>query len=321
VSVESSVVNNDSVIVTAREKITNVFGLFLNYPKTDVEVRATARVTTTQICMIALEPTKSKAVSLQKNSRLTGLGCSIFSNSTNSQGISAEDNAMVDADTVCSAGGIKAAKANFVRAPTTDCPVVADPLANRQPPPVGACDYNKTEIKGGTTTLNPGVYCGGLKITDAAVVTLSPGVYIIQGDKFTVDKGASLEGQDVGFYLAGKDSFFEFAFDSTISLSAPKTGILAGILIFDDRGGKYEKHKIFSNNARTLLGTIYLPNGALYIDSQTPIADKSAYTVLVTRTLELYDGPNLVLNSDYKATSVPTPSGVGPVGARVSLVK
>jgi hypothetical protein len=64
-----------------------------------------------------------------------------------------------------------------------------------------------------------------------------------------------------------------------------------------------------------------MPNSSLYIDSKKPIADRSAYTVIVARTVELYDGPNLVLNSDYGATTVPVPKGVGPLGATISLVK
>ena len=96
---------------------------------------------------------------------------------------------------------------------------------------------------------------------------------------------------------------------------------MAGILIFDDRGGKLDKHRIYSNNARQLLGTIYMPNGALYIDAKKPIADKSAYTVVVARTVEIFDGPDLVLNADYNATSVPVPKGVGPNGSTVRLVK
>jgi hypothetical protein len=185
---------------------------------------------------------------------------------------------------------------------------------------VGGCDYTKTEIKV-SRRLAPGVYCSGLKVTNKAVVTLAPGNYVIQGGKLLVDHGGTLEGRDVSFYLAGKESSFEFAYDSSISLEAPRDGEMAGILIFDDRAGKYDKHKIFSNYARNLLGTIYLPNGALYIDAQRPIADQSAYTVIVARTIELYDGPNLVLNSDYGSTTVPVPKGVGPSGSTIALSK
>ncbi len=64
-----------------------------------------------------------------------------------------------------------------------------------------------------------------------------------------------------------------------------------------------------------------MPNGALYINAKRPIADQSDYTVIVARTVEIFDGPDLVLNSDYNATSVPVPKGVGPIGLTVRLVK
>jgi hypothetical protein len=201
-------------------------------------------------------------------------------------------------------------------------------------------------VCGGTQILEPGVYCKGLKITDKAVVTLRPGIYIIKDGPLVVDKGATLEGADVGIYLTGRRSNLVFAAASTINLSAPKDGPLAGILIFDDPsgakapaippyplpiplvgellgalqpGGPPREHKILSDNARLLLGTIYMPQGRLIIDASKPIADKSAYTVMVVRRIDLHAGPNLVLNSDYSATEVPVPKGVGPYGNNIML--
>jgi hypothetical protein len=46
-----------------------------------------------------------------------------------------------------------------------------------------------------------------------------------------------LTGTQVGIYLTGPGSNLTFATDSTISLSAPKDGPLAGLLIFDDTYG------------------------------------------------------------------------------------
>jgi Flp pilus assembly protein TadG len=318
-TVDSRVVG-PAVEVAVRETTIRMFGSVLGGSTSDLVVRATARVAATRLCMLALETEKGAAIDLHANARLTAQECSVYSNSKDKKGIVAADSSMVDAETVCSAGGIDG-KGRFVRPPITDCPQIADPLADRPQPTVGACEHNKTEVKAGSQILKPGVYCGGLKVTNGATVTLSPGIYIVQGGKLTVDKGATLEGEGVGFFLAGKDSSFEFAYDSTINLAAPRAGDMAGILVFDDRSGKFDKHRIYSNNARQLLGTIYMPNGSLYIDAKRPIADRSAYTVIVARTVELYDGPDLVLNSDYNASSVPVPKGVGPMGSTISLVK
>lgn len=72
------------------------------------------------------------------------------------------------------------------------------------------------------------------------------------------------------------------------------------------------EYRIISDEARTLLGTIYLPAGRLIIDSKKPIADQSAYTVIVARVINLYDGPNLMLNARYASSDIPVPEGVGP---------
>jgi hypothetical protein len=83
--------------------------------------------------------------------------------------------------------------------------------------------------------------------------------------------------------------------------------------------GAPRQHQILSDNARNLLGTIYMPKGEIIIDALQPIADQSAYTVLIVQQLHLYSGPNLILNSNYSATNVPVPVGVGPNSAKIYL--
>jgi hypothetical protein len=146
-----------------------------------------------------------------------------------------------------------------------------------------------------------------------------------------------LNGTNVALYMKGLNSNLKFDPATTINLTAPKDGPLSGILIYDDPNGatallnpaiaqKYTKllssareHLILSDNARTLLGTIYMPKGRLIIDATKPVADKSAYTVLVVQQLDLYDGPNLILNTDYSASDIPVPPGVGNYGGKVLL--
>jgi hypothetical protein len=84
---------------------------------------------------------------------------------------------------------------------------------------------------------------------------------------------------------------------------------------------KLREYRIISDDARLLLGTIYLPSGRLIIDSKKPVADRSAYTVIIARRVELYEGPNLYLNTDYAATDIPLPKGIGPGRGQVSLVQ
>ena len=64
-----------------------------------------------------------------------------------------------------------------------------------------------------------------------------------------------------------------------------------------------------------------MPSGHLYVDADAPIADRSAYTAIIVSRLELFAGPHLVLNTDYSATDVPVPDGVGNLSGKVLLTK
>jgi hypothetical protein len=336
-----------SVTVSAQQTYVPKIGAYFWAKTPTIKASATAKLSGSMpLCLLALDPKASTTVSLEASASMTATGCMVYSNSTNKNGLQAKDNAKLTAGLVCTAGGkAKTGGATVTPDPVTDCPRMADPLRSRVPPQDTTCRFNDTVISGVVRTLQPGVYCKGLKITAGAQVTLTSGVYIIKDGPLVVDKAATLTGAQVGIYLTGPGSNLTFATDSTISLSAPKDGPLAGLLIYDDPngasapaipavplpipvvGGLVEdlfkgpprEHKILSDNARMLLGTIYMPHGRLIIDANKPIADKSAYTVLVVQRVDLHAGPNLVLNSDYSATDVPVPPGVGPYGNSVKL--
>ena len=239
---------------------------------------------------MALDPKAPTTVSLEASASMTAIGCMVYSNSTDKSGLQAKDSAKLTAGLVCTAGGkAKTSGATVTPNPVTDCPRMADPLRSRVPPQDTTCRYNDTVVSGVVQTLQPGVYCRGLKITAGAQVTLASGVYIIKDGPLVVDKAAMLTGTQVGIYLTGQGANLTFATDSTISLSAPKDGPLAGLLIYDDPYGASapaipavplpvpvvgglvsdvfkgapREHKILSDNARMLLGTIYMPHGRL----------------------------------------------------------
>jgi hypothetical protein len=338
---------DQSVTVTAQKQFDPAMTQIL-WQRSTVSATATARLNgMLPLCLLALERGGAGTVHLEQSASMTAKGCMVYSNSKSASGLQAEDNATIEAGLVCTAGGkVKSGGATISPDPVTDCPRLDDPLSSRTPPSVGACRFNEVTISGGSHVLEPGVYCQGLTLTDNAIVTLKAGIYIIKDGPLLVNKGATVNGTDVGIYLTGRRSNLVFEANSTINLSAPKDGPLAGILIFDDPSGAKapaippyplpvplvgellgalqpagppREHKILSDNARLLLGTIYMPQGRLIIDASKPIADKSAYTVLVVRRIDLHAGPNLVLNSDYSATDVPVPKGVGPYGNNIML--
>ncbi|MDR7040629.1 hypothetical protein J2X36_005412 [Methylobacterium sp. BE186] len=353
-----------SVFARAEETIRFTFGAFVGIRSTTIATKARANVVgRMRLCMLTLDPAAPGTFALQKNAQVTGNSCSLYSNSKNTKGMVGKDNALARADLICSGGGFDGAKANFSPNPQTDCPAIEDPLKGTGQPSLGDCvQLPASARKDGklrpgenrvdtSFTLEPGTYCGGLQITGAAVVTLKAGIYIMKDGPLIVKDSASMSGVDVAFFFTGNKSGLLFDKKTTISLAAPTTGVLAGLLMSEERSVSspidpvleatdiitgnaipptppplgitkpMRTYRIISDNARTMLGTIYLPAGRLVIDASKPVADQSAYTVIVAQQVNLYEGPNLFLNANYDATSVPVPKGVGPISGKLMLTQ
>lgn len=276
------------------------------------------------ICMVSLNHVEKHSLDLRDDSRISAQGCAVYVNSSSKEAfrVAKQTNAYIDF--VCVAGGTKGPveETPGIEETVTDCPALQDPLVNQVHPEVGDCDHVDKKVMI-DETLQPGTYCGGLTI-QGATANLAPGIYVISNGKLKVDKGGVLIGNNVGFFMVGISSKVEFKKDSEISLTAPKDGLMAGLLMFapDEDSERHQilfgemleyKHKIQSKNARRLVGTIYLPHGELLIGGADRIADQSEYTVVIAGSIELEEGPNFVLRSDYALSDIPVPAGVGRV--------
>lgn len=343
---------NASATVTLSQPSRNGFFLSHLVPHEDpIIVHATAVAKgVTNVCLIALEQNADDAISASSIAKLQAPKCALLSNSKSSRGITVNGLAHISAGFICSAGGAVGGSLNLTPAPVTDCPIYEDPIAGRPEPIAGGCDYSNlvvgvpptlnsfllsvlestvSAIDGSFTgtligydrvDLEPGVYCGGLTINDKSDAHLAPGIYIIKDGPLIVRFGARIIGDGVGFFLDGDASTFTFEPASIIHLSAPVNGLSAGLLFWESKAAPENRnHWILSSNARELLGTIYLPRGILTVKSAMPIADQSAYTAIVAKRFITDGGPTVVLNSNYSATNVPVPDGVGPTGGMVYL--
>ena len=269
------------------------------------------------------------------NARLTAPGCLLHTNIKTREAFTVNQGATVTADLLCAAGGVLNRGGAVEAAVVDSCPKILNPMDTRYYPNLNqgctSSQYKDIIIDKGTHVLSPGNYCGNIVISGDAKVRLSGGNYAIQGT-LVVTGSAELSGQGVGLYLwGGKASTlmpagFAFLENSLIDLSAPESGQMAGILIWEGingaafdqagqlAGGNY--HQINTMRARRLTGTLYLPGGRLLIDAPAKVAEDSDYTVLLVNRLDLAEGPNLVLNSNYAKSRVPVPQGLGPLGAK-----
>ena len=307
-----------------------IFAKYFNAEISPVKVSATASLAGKGgglTCLIGLMPRLDRTSIHGDNDSILNAGdCYIQSNSPG-YSIRVDANAKIIGKRICAVGRIfkYGLGSSFDPKPITDCPSMDDPLSGRLQPAVKACQHNGLKITE-DTRLYPGVYCGGLTISDDAEVELSPGIYTIKDGPLIVADEAELEGKGVGFFLTGPDSLIEFQENTEIDLIAPTKGLMAGLLFFEDRNVPHSfifdwrkilplppdvrLHRISSNNARRLLGTIYLSKSIFLVDSEAPVASDSAYTAIVAGRIWLQKGPVLTLNANYKDTNVPVPPGL-----------
>ena len=283
----------------------------------DIVTQAIAAQLTGDVCLSTLDPSGSGALSLDSNASIVANGCSVRVNSNNPLALEANSNSSITADDICVTGDYDhAGTGTYSPAPETGCAPISDPLAALDPPPFSGCDYNNTYVDDTTTTLTPGVYCGGLHIDGSSNVTFDPGIYVVKDADFHVDSNSSITGAGVGFYLTN-GATLHFDSNTQIDLSAPTSGDMMGMLLFQDRNDS-GTHSIDSNTVTRLEGVIYMPNGDLNSDSNSNITGVSNYTMIFVRRLNLNSNATLVLNSDIEASNVPLPVGLA---GTVSLVK
>jgi hypothetical protein len=139
---------------------------------------------------------------------------------------------------------------------------------------------------------------------------LSSGTYYFKGGTLTIKDNAVLKGANVTL-IFDKDATFNFTDTSSIDLTGANTGSYAGFVILTTRDN-INAFSISSNNARRLEGAVYIPSATLNVTgTSNNVADQSAWTVVVAKSLQLQGSPNLVINANYAASNVPVPAGAG----------
>jgi RHS repeat-associated protein len=132
--------------------------------------------------------------------------------------------------------------------------------------------------KPANNTLSPGVYCGGLTIgnTNGATFTMSPGTYIMAGSGLTINSLGIVSGSGVTVYntsstgrgCSASSSYTPITISgqANVTLSAPTSGSLAGVILFGDRAG-YSTVGSCQDQINGGASTTF--NGAMYFKSDT----------------------------------------------------
>lgn len=221
--------------------------------------------------------------------------CNVLDDSTGSTALSLSGGSYINANSIGIAspgghtfsGGSTTYDSGSYTSPKTNVtlpssiPSFTDPLASLPEPSTSPCT---------TTVISNGSYSqgcfAGLSIPAGKSVSLSPGLYVINGD-FTVSASGSISGSGVTFYITGKATFSGGS--SSTSLSAPTSGVYDGILFFTGRSDT-QTFTFSGGSGGNVDGIIYVPDANLTLSG----GSTNAMDVdLITKTLTISGGSTI----------------------------
>ena len=245
-----------------------------------VTARAVARPVRTDACVWSLEE-------IDTGVGLTGtadveLNCGVYARSTSGSAIEQKGSSCLTASSVVTAGGTVGSCINPT--PRTNAAVLDDPLgALPEPTASSTCDPGKTNKKvNSDETLNPGVYCGGIKVTGNAKVTFNPGLYVLRGGEFEAGGSSELSGDGVTFFLTNQGTnFATLKLTSTVlDFTPPTSGLYKGILFFQDRDTPSTATNILAGNGVVnLSGLVYMPTAQLDLRGGSSVSAMDTFIV------------------------------------------
>ncbi|HXS06119.1 MAG TPA: TadE/TadG family type IV pilus assembly protein [Rhizomicrobium sp.] len=296
--------NNQSVEVLLTENEDRFFTALFAQGTVPVSVRAVATYRATQAaCMVGLNKNKAMTVQFWGNASADFTQCNIVSDSSASNAFAVGGAANVTAPCVDSVGG------SYVTATltltscssvTTKAHFVYDPYANLAVPPVAPGCAN-----GNGSALSEGTYCG---LTLQGNVTLSAGVYVINGGSLKINSNANISGTGVTFYLTN-GATLDFNGNADINLTAPTSGTYSGILFYGDRTQPSAVNKINGDATSNMTGAFYFPSQE--VDFQGNFSGSGGCTQVVADTIYYTGSATFSTNCSGKGLkTIPVPGSV-----------
>lgn len=275
---------------------------------TRITARAVAHMGSSTNCVFALAPSGSSTMKLDSHATVSS-PCGIVVESNSGSAFSCSSSNSFSAPSIGIVGGVAGGCPTPANTTTgITAPTPSDPLAYLPKPTVGACNSssgNRQTYSGGTASnpnvLNPGTYCGGIRIQQGAYVVFNPGVYILTSSVsvggITIDiasnvtTNTSTSPYGVTFYNYGPGGNISFTMQTytsgeSVSLIAPTTGTYRGILFFQDPQDTSSAQILGGSAFGTVLqGSYYFPTAPVVI----AYAGTVSYNILDAWTIEFTD--------------------------------
>ena len=274
--------NSDYVeVIVDMPRRLNFASLFLESETITIRARAVSGlIGGGDNCVLALSETESRAIRFGGTADVSS-ACGIAANSSDGQAIYVNGNASVTVQSAQAYGQIHDQHGNMVISDPNQVLAVRldDPYAGTEIPAVTSsdCDFSANNYSDGDSPLEPGVYCGGMKLQGN--VTLESGVYIVFGTNagkrdLVINSNANIDADGPVTFILTSDSDNKIGKvtingNATVNLSAPDgdghpggpyQNKYGGMLIVQNPNASGNLKNKFNGGANmNLSGAVYLP--------------------------------------------------------------
>ena len=281
-------------------------------------------------CLIITSPSAANTLTLSGSSSIQASGCGVVVNSTSSGAINISGNTTVRSKTLCGPGGHLVSGSSTLNAAETSCSAVPDPLASWPAPsaasPTNPCNYTNFQTYGnnfyrytrpdGTSftnttgassiTLSPGIYCGGISFGAYTNAVFQSGIYVLRNGGLNTAGNTTATGSGVSFYLTGvgtavqlQNDYVDLSAQTTLTITAPTTGPMAGIAIYQDHTSATGTltNTLSGNSTVNFTGVLYFGNQNVVVSGSSE-NQSAGFTAMVAYTVKYSGYSTLYLNSN-----------------------
>lgn len=267
-------------------------------------------------CVLALDHGNVNDITNSGNTNLYLNSCSLYVNSSSSSALRMTGTSSITAAAAYVTGNTSIgnnASLTTSNGTFTGVNPISDPYANVNIPSYSGCDQTNFSLTAGQSqTINAGasgtyVFCNGLSLAGGSSLTLGAGTYIIDRGTLNLVGNSTLtatSGTTIVLTSSTGNNYAaaSIASNAVISITAPSSGALAGIAIYQDRNAPNNASSdLTGGSTQNIVGAIYFPNQNVNFTGGSNSG--AVCTQLIAYTL------NFVGNSSFNSTC-------GSVGTR-----
>jgi Flp pilus assembly protein TadG len=235
-------------------------------------------------CVLALDRSNVTDVSGNGNTTLNLNSCNLYVNSPSNSALNLVGQATINAEAAFISGNYTTsgqASLNTTAGTFTGAAPANDPYADVSIPSYSGCNETNLSVSGKNNpkTLTPGssgvmVLCGGVSVTGNGSLTLSPGIYIMDGGSFSVSGNSTIYGNGVSIILTSSSgsnyATASISGGATVTLNPTTAAPLAGVAIYQDRNAPQSGTDSFTGGTtQNITGAIYFPNQSVTFNGGT----------------------------------------------------